>query len=93
MYRLISELFPICRSITGNGVRESLGIIRKHVPVQIHEVPRGTHIFDGSVPKEWSIRRAYVKDSTGRKVIDFEKSNLHLLTTAHRFTLKCRSKI
>ena len=79
MYRLISELFPICRSITGDGVRESLGIIRSHVPLQIHEIPSGTDVFDWSVPKEWSIRRAYVKDSAGRIVIDFEKSNLHLL--------------
>src|SRR5262249_31456167 len=79
MYQLINELFPICRSITGNGVRESLGIIRKHIPLTVREVPSGTRVFDWIVPKEWNIRGAHVKDSTGRKIIDFQKSNLHVL--------------
>jgi aminopeptidase-like protein len=79
MYQLICDLFPICRSITGNGVRESLEIISRHVPTQIHEVPSGTRVFDWTVPKEWNIRGAYIKDSTGKKVLDFNDSNLHVL--------------
>jgi aminopeptidase-like protein len=79
MYDLIAELYPICRSITGNGVRETLEILRRHIPLTIHEVPTGTRVFDWAVPKEWNIRDAYVKNSKGEKVIDFRKSNLHVL--------------
>ena len=79
IYALIEELFPICRSITGNGVRQTLEIIRKHIPVNVHEVPSGTQVFDWIVPKEWNIRDAWVKDSSGRRVIDFQNSNLHVL--------------
>ena len=79
MYALIEKLYPICRSITGNGVRETLNIIREIVPLQTHEVPTGTKVFDWSVPKEWNIKDAYVKNSRGEKVIDFKKSNLHIL--------------
>jgi len=79
MYGLISELYPICRSITGSGVRETMGILRKHIPLTIHEVPTGTSVFDWTVPKEWNIQDAYVKNSRGEKIIDFRKSNLHVL--------------
>ncbi|MBW4470411.1 MAG: DUF4910 domain-containing protein [Stenomitos rutilans HA7619-LM2] len=79
MYHLISELYPICRSITGNGVRKSLHILQKFIPLEIHEVPTGMKVFDWTVPKEWNIRDAYVKNSRGEKVIDFQLSNLHLL--------------
>jgi len=79
IYALIKELFPICRSITGNGVRQTLEIIGKHIPLDIQEVPSGTKVFDWTVPKEWNIRDAWVKDSHGRKVIDFQKSNLHVI--------------
>jgi aminopeptidase-like protein len=79
IYALIEELFPICRSITGNGVRETLKTISKHIPLEIHEIPNGTKVFDWIVPKEWNIRDAYVKDSKGRKIIDFKQSNLHVL--------------
>lgn len=78
-YQLISELYPICRSITGNGVRQTLNIIRKHIPLTVHEVPSGTRAFDWTVPKEWNIKNAYVKNSKGEKIIDFNKSNLHVL--------------
>jgi aminopeptidase-like protein len=80
MYRLISELYPICRSITGNGFRETLNIIKRHIPLQVHEVPTGTPVFDWTVPKEWNIRDAYVRNSKGEKVIDFKKSNLHIVS-------------
>ena len=79
MYELIRRLYPICRSITGDGVRQTLDIIRQYVPVEIHEVPSGTQVFDWTVPKEWNIREAYVKTSTGEKIIDFAQSNLHVL--------------
>ena len=72
-------MFPICRSITGNGVRETLKIIGEHIPLEIHEVPTGTQVFDWTVPKEWNIRDAYVIDPKGKKIIDFQKSNLHIL--------------
>ncbi len=79
LYSFIKELFPICRSITGNGVRETLKIIKKHIPIEIHEVPTGTKVFDWIVPKEWNIRDAYIKNSKGEKVVDFQNSNLHIL--------------
>jgi aminopeptidase-like protein len=79
MYGLISRLYPICRSITGNGLRETLNIIKELVPVDIHEVPTGTRVFDWTVPKEWNIKNAYVSNSKGEKIIDFKKSNLHIL--------------
>lgn len=79
LYSFIKELFPICRSITGNGVRETLNIIKKHIPIEIHEVPTGTKVFDWIVPKEWNISDAYIKNSKGEKIVDFQKSNLHIL--------------
>lgn len=79
MYQLMTELFPICRSITGNGVRETLNIIKKHIPVTVHEVPSGTQVFDWTVPKEWNIIDAHVKNSKGEKIIDFKENNLHVL--------------
>jgi aminopeptidase-like protein len=80
MYHLISRLYPICRSITGNGVRETFGILRELIPLDTHEIPSGTQVFDWTIPKEWNIRDAYVKDSRGEKIIDFQKSNLHVMS-------------
>lgn len=80
MYALIAELYPICRSITGNGFRKSLGILQRHLPLEIHEVPTGTPVFDWTVPREWNVRDAYIKNSRGEKVVDFQKSNLHLVS-------------
>jgi aminopeptidase-like protein len=79
IYQLIAELYPICRSITGDGFRRSLDIVAQHVPLQVHEVPTGTQVFDWTVPREWNIRDAYVKDSNGRRVLDFRESNLHVV--------------
>jgi len=79
MYDLVKELFPICRSITGDGVRQTLEIIRKQIPLKIHEIPSGTKVFDWIIPKEWNINDAYVKNSKNEKIIDFKKSNLHVL--------------
>ena len=79
MHRLMAELYPICRSITGNGVRETLRIIGKHIPIEIHNVLTGTQAFDWTVPKEWNIKDAYVKNLRGERVIDFQRSNLHVV--------------
>jgi aminopeptidase-like protein len=80
MHQLMTELFPICRSITGNGVRETLRIIQKHVPITIHEVPSGTKVFDWTVPREWNIRDAYILDEQGNKIVDFKENNLHVIS-------------
>lgn len=79
LYNLIKKLYPICRSITGNGVRETLKIIQEHIPIEIHEVPTGTKVFDWTVPKEWNIKDAYIKNSRDEKIVDFQESNLHVL--------------
>jgi aminopeptidase-like protein len=79
LYALVSRMFPYCRSITGNGVRETLNILKDIIPLEIHEVPTGTKVFDWTIPKEWNIRDAYIRASSGRKVIDFKDSNLHVL--------------
>ncbi len=79
-HQLITELYPICRSISGNGVRETLDRIGQHIPLTIREVASGTQVFDWTVPQEWNIRDAYVKNSKGERVIDFQKSNLHVMS-------------
>ena len=79
MYSLMSGLFSICRSITGNGVRETLNKINDIIPLKINEVPTGTKVFDWTVPDEWNIKDAYVKDQDGNRIIDFKKSNLHVV--------------
>jgi aminopeptidase-like protein len=80
MYDLAGRLFPLCRSITGNGFRESLEIIRKIIPeIKVYEVPTGTNVFDWTVPKEWNIQGGGIYRLNGDKVIDFKDSNLHIL--------------
>ena len=80
MYDLAVRLFPICRSIMGDGFRQSLGIIREQVPeMQVFEVPSGTEVFDWTVPKEWNIRGGWMRRKNGETVIDFRDSNLHVL--------------
>ena len=79
IYDLAKKLFPICRSITGNGVRETLAILQKQIPINIFEVPTNTPVFDWTVPKEWNIRDAWVKNERGEKIIDFQNHNLHVL--------------
>jgi aminopeptidase-like protein len=78
-YSVIEALYPICRSITGNGVRQSLRILQGTVPIGLHEVPTGTQVFDWTVPKEWNIRDAYIKNAAGERVVDFRRNNLHVL--------------
>lgn len=80
MYSLVKELFPICRSITGDGVRKTLRIIQREIPeLKIFEVPTGTKVFDWIVPKEWNIKDGYIETLDGKKVIDFADTNLHVM--------------
>ena len=76
----MQELFPICRSITGNGVRKTLKILKKEIDLKIVNVPSGTKVFDWKIPYEWNIKDAYVKNSKGERVIDFKKSNVHIMS-------------
>src|SRR6266540_1123496 len=80
MFDLIAKLYPLCRSITGEGVRATLNIIKKHIPLSLYQVPSGTEVFDWTVPKEWNIRDAYIKDGKGERVVDFTRSNLHVVS-------------
>jgi aminopeptidase-like protein len=80
IYALAAELYPICRSITGNGVRETLGVLAAHIDLEVHEVPTGTAVFDWTIPREWNIRDAYIKNARGEKIVDFARSNLHVMS-------------
>ena len=80
MFELVRELYPICRSITGDGVRETLRILARHVPLEVHEVPSGTPVLDWSVPPEWNLRDAWIKNARGERVVDFRESNLHVVS-------------
>jgi aminopeptidase-like protein len=79
LYNLIATLYPICRSITGEGLRRSLRLLQQHVPLSLVEVPTGTKAFDWTVPKEWNIRDAFIKNSRGNRVVDFQQCNLHVV--------------
>ena len=80
MYELAEELFPICRSITGEGIRYTLNRLKKEVPqIVLHEIPTGTKVFDWVVPREWEISEAYIEDMKGNRIVDFQKNNLHVV--------------
>lgn len=79
MHDMLRELFPLCRSITGDGVRETLRVIGRRIPLQQHEVPTGTTVLDWTIPDEWNIRDAWLKDPTGRTIAAFRDSNLHVV--------------
>ncbi len=77
---LMRRLYPICRSITGNGVRQTLQVIKEVIPIEVREVPSGTPVLDWAVPDEWNIRDAWIKGPDGRKIVDFQQSNLHVVS-------------
>jgi aminopeptidase-like protein len=80
MFQLIERLYPICRSLTGAGVRQTLNVLQEHIPLVIQSVPSNTDVFDWTVPKEWNVRDAYIKNSKGERIVDFNQSNLHVLS-------------
>ncbi len=79
LHRFAAELYPICRSITGDGIRLTLAMIQERIPLQISEVPSGTPVFDWTIPKEWNIHDAYIKDSSGQRIVDFRQCSLHVM--------------
>ncbi len=79
LHQFASELYPICRSITGEGIRRTLDLISARVPLKITNVSTGTQVFDWTVPKEWNIREAYINDPDGKRIVDFRDHNLHVL--------------
>src|SRR3984957_1962403 len=79
MHAFAAELYPICRSITGEGIRETLSRIGQRIPLRLTDVSTGTQVFDWTVPKEWNIRDAYIKNSAGHRIVDFKVSNLHVM--------------
>jgi aminopeptidase-like protein len=80
MYRLVEELYPFCRSITGNGVRATLEALGRRIPLDVVEVASGTPVLDWTVPLEWNIRDAFIADGSGQRVVDFMASNLHVVS-------------
>lgn len=79
LHDFATSLYPICRSITGDGVRQTLACLRERLPLEIVEVPSGTPVLDWTVPREWNIRDAYLRDAAGRKAVDFREHNLHVV--------------
>lgn len=89
MYQIIKELYPLCRSITGDGVRRTLEILGSHVDLQRSEIPTGTRVFDWEVPPEWNIRGAWVRDPSGQTIIDFNAHNLHVMSYSEPVHTRC----
>lgn len=79
MHEFATELYPICRSITGDGIRQTLAMIANRIPLTIREVPTGTEVFDWTVPKEWNIRGAWIKAPNGETIVDIANNNLHVV--------------
>ena len=80
MWSFVEKAYPICRSITGDGVRATLALLGEHVPLEVHEVPSGTKILDWTVPKEWNVAAASIRGPGGEIVADFARHNLHLVS-------------
>jgi aminopeptidase-like protein len=80
IFALAAEIYPICRSITGDGVRRTLDHLARHVDLDVHEVRTGTRVFDWTIPREWTIREAWIRNAAGERVVDFDSCNLHVLS-------------
>jgi aminopeptidase-like protein len=80
LFAMVAKLYPICRSITGNGVRATLQVVGREFDLEVHEIPTGTEVLDWTVPREWNVRDAWVAGPDGKRVIDFADSNLHLMS-------------
>lgn len=89
MYALAAELYPLCRSLTGAGVRSTLQRLARDIPLEIHEVRSGTSVFDWTVPEEWNIREAWIKDPQGHEVVNFANHNLHVVS----YSMQVRRKM
>jgi len=92
MYALTEQLYPICRSITGDGVRETLSILNEFITISVTEVPTGTKVLDWEIPDEWNIRDAWIKDTKSKKIVDFKKHNLHVLNYSEPVAKKVNLK-
>jgi aminopeptidase-like protein len=79
IFGLAAEIYPICRSITGDGVRATLERLARRIDLEVHEVPTGTPVFDWTIPPEWTIREAWIKNPAGERIVDFGSCNLHVL--------------
>lgn len=79
MFNLLAELFPICRSLTGEGARKTLEILSREIPLQMHFFPTGMRCFDWEIPEEWNITSAFIKDQSGNTIVDFADNNLHVV--------------
>ena len=79
LYGLVERLYPFPRSITGNGVRQTLKVLQEYIPLEITEVATGTPVFDWVVPDEWNVKEAYIANASGERIVDFKDSNLHLV--------------
>jgi aminopeptidase-like protein len=89
IYALASQIFPICRSITGEGVRKTLANLGRILTLRLTEIPSGTPVFDWTIPREWTIRQAYIEDDAGRRVVDFRNNPLHVLN----YSLPIRARL
>ena len=91
--QLLKKLFPICRSITGKGIHTSLKILKNHnKKIKIKYFKTGKNVFDWQIPSEWNIKNAYVKDSKGTKLINFEQNNLHVISYSKYINKKIKKK-
>jgi aminopeptidase-like protein len=88
IFALAAEIYPICRSITGDGVRTTLAHLARHIDLEVHEVPSGTRVFDWAIPREWTIRAAWIENAEGERVLDFADCSLHVLNYSRPVRVK-----